>query len=736
MSISEGHSALPEPSTSEVGEYMYTKENSKEDSNGGIQLDSIGHLSQSPDSIIEESDEIASLAKPLSSGRESKKKHSSVIIRMTTNDSNPPSTPKSPLSRRGTGLSRIRKTLFHKDSGLSVQESWRKKNATVRLKNSKNFVSFHNIYYTIPQGYFWQRKPPKVILNNVSGIMRSGVNAIMGPSGSGKSTLLDILADRKDRRWVTGHVLINGEKQPHNFKCACGYVVQDDILTGTLTVKENVYLSALLRLPPEMDKDEKLEKVDEVIEELGISHVADTLIGTAFTRGISGGQRKRTSIARELVVSPGVLFLDEPTTGLDSTTAESVIQILHNLSKEGRVIIMSIHQPRYSIFRLCDHLMLLSRGVVVYTGVGRATLPYFTNTLGVECDEFENPADFFLDNLNETENASDPETGDIGHPLGNKWCDSEDYQILTDELNPLLDKAIDQPDGIAPKYATNPLTQTYYLFGRGMKKLLRDPIAGVVVWLQNIALGVFAGVIFYQLGDEENALLDRSGAIFFCMLCNLFTVATSLGLFVNERALFIHENSSGFYRVSSYFFSKIFGDLIPLRLLPVPFFSAIAYWMIGLQAEVGKFLLFMLGIFAQNMTAAGLVYSISAAVGTFSVAQIIYIVLLVFAMIFGGFFVSLNTVPSWVTWLQWLSYFKYTYAILLENELENTEFTYCARYNGTVCLFTTVEEGNDYLENLNFHQYNIYWNFLGLGLLALALFILTYIFLLRIKKTT
>ncbi|XP_065904848.1 broad substrate specificity ATP-binding cassette transporter ABCG2-like isoform X2 [Dysidea avara] len=724
MPISEGHSALPnEPTTSEVGEFivnMYTKENFKEYSNGGIQLDPIGHLFQSPDSIIEgaagkKSDEIASLAKPLASAGESKKEHSTIIVQMTTNDSNPPSTPKSPLSRRGTGLSRIRITLFHKDSGVSVQESWRKRNSTVRLKNSKNFVSFHNIYYTIPQGYFWQRKPPKVILNNVSGIMRSGVNAIMGPSGSGKSTLLDILADRKDRRWVTGHVLINGEKQPHNFKCACGYVVQDDILTGTLTVKENVYLSALLRLPPEMDKDEKLEKVDEVIEELGISHVADTLIGTAFTRGISGGQRKRTSIARELVVSPGVLFLDEPTTGLDSTTAESVIQILH---------------------KLCDHLMLLSRGVVVYTGVGRAALPYFANTLGVECDEFENPADFFLDNLNETENASDRETGDTGHPLGNKWYDSEDYQILTDKLKRLLNKAIDQPDGIAPKYATNPLTQTYYLFGRGMKKLLRDPTAGVAVWLQNIVLGVFAGIIFYQLGDGENALLDRSGAIFFCMLCNLFTVATSLGLFVNERALFIHENSSGFYRVSSYFFSKFFGDLIPLRLLPVPFFSAIAYWMIGLQAEVEKFFLFMLGIFAQNMAAAGLVYSISAAVGTFPVAQIIYIVLLVFAMIFGGFFVSLNTVPSWVTWLQWFSYFKYTYAILLENELENTEFTYCGRYNGTVCLFTTVEEGNDYLENLNFRQYNIYWNFLGLGLLALALFILTYIFLLRIKKTT
>ncbi|XP_065903806.1 broad substrate specificity ATP-binding cassette transporter ABCG2-like [Dysidea avara] len=343
--------------------------------------------------------------------------------------------------------------------------------------------------------------------------MRSGVNAIMGPSGSGKSTLLDILADRKDRKWVTGYVLVNGEKQPRNFKCASGYVVQDDVLTGTLTVRENVFLSALLRLPPEMTHAEKLEKVDEVIEELGIYHVADTLIGSAFTRGVSGGQRKRTSIAMEMVVSPGILFLDEPTTGLDTTTAESVIQILHNLSKDGRVIIMSIHQPRYSIFKLFDQLTLLSRGVVIYTGVGRATLPYFTNTLGMECDAFDNPADFFLDKLNEAENdlqPPDPETGDTGHPLGNKWRDSEDYQILIDELNPILDNAIDQPDGITPKYATNSLIQSFYLLGRGVKNLMRNPSAGLVVWVQNIILGLFTGIIFFQLDDGENALFDRA----------------------------------------------------------------------------------------------------------------------------------------------------------------------------------------------------------------------------------
>ena len=192
MSASEGHSTLPNvPTITEVEVHtlsmqsMHTK-NYKEDLDRGIQLDPVGQ-SRNFETITEgagseKSDEIVPLAKPLtteSSGRltsqgsmisdqESRKGRSSAIVRMVSSDSTaPPSTPKSRMSRRGTGLSRRKTSLFRRDSGLSLQESWRKKDATVRLKSSNNFVSFHNVNYTVPQGYFWQHKPPKVILNNV-----------------------------------------------------------------------------------------------------------------------------------------------------------------------------------------------------------------------------------------------------------------------------------------------------------------------------------------------------------------------------------------------------------------------------------------------------------------------------------------------------------------------------------------------------------------------------------------
>ena len=185
MSTSEGHSVLP--TTSEDGVLTVRIKTSKEDLNEGIELDPIDRPSHSPESITEgvtgeENDEIVPLAKPLTTDTpekltsqtsvtfdpESTKERDTVIARMTSTDSSAPSTPKSPLSKRSPGISRqISSALLRRDSNLSVQESWRKKSASVRLKSSNNFVSFHNICYTVPQGYFWQHKPPKVILNDV-----------------------------------------------------------------------------------------------------------------------------------------------------------------------------------------------------------------------------------------------------------------------------------------------------------------------------------------------------------------------------------------------------------------------------------------------------------------------------------------------------------------------------------------------------------------------------------------
>ncbi|GAA57598.1 ATP-binding cassette sub-family G member 2, partial [Clonorchis sinensis] len=241
-------------------------------------------------------------------------------------------------------------------------------------------VSFHDVSYEVSLRKFpWSCPAHLPVLSNLNGIMLPGMNAIMGPTGCGKSSLLDVLAGRKNPQQLSGYVLLDGERLRANVhRHLCGYVVQDNIAVDTLTVRENIAFSAALRLPRKLTSEERRAKVDEVIEELGLTSVADRLLGTAYVRGVSGGERKRTCIGIELVKNPLVLYLDEPTTGLDAYTAGSVMKTLRRLADCGRTIVFSIHQPKYSIYRLFDRLTLLCNGKMVYHGPsGQVPIQYF-----------------------------------------------------------------------------------------------------------------------------------------------------------------------------------------------------------------------------------------------------------------------------------------------------------------------------------------------------------------------
>lgn len=173
--------------------------------------------------------------------------------------------------------------------------------------------------------------------------------------------------------------------------------MQDDRMLGTLTVKEHLSYVARLRLPSYLTYEQKMARVDEVLEELSISHIADSIIGTTTSRGISGGEKRRLSIATELITDPPILFLDEPTSGLDAYTAYSLVQTLQKLAHDKeRTIVVSIHQPRSNIYYLFDSLMLLAYGEVIYYGTANDSLPYF-NALNHNCPPNYNPADYFID---------------------------------------------------------------------------------------------------------------------------------------------------------------------------------------------------------------------------------------------------------------------------------------------------------------------------------------------------
>lgn len=241
----------------------------------------------------------------------------------------------------------------------------------------------------------------KQILTNVRGVAHPGeILAIMGASGAGKTTFLDILARKNKRGTVSGDFYVNGEKvNDTDFKNVVGFVDQEDTMLSTLTVHETIMTSALLRLPRDMGRSAKEQRVYEVEKQLGIFAIKDSLIGSeeGKGRGISGGEKRRVGIACELVTSPSILFLDEPTSGLDAYNAYNVIECLVTLAKTyKRTVIFTIHQPRSNIVALFDRLLLLAKGKTVYSGDFASCQDYFEH-IGYSCPPGFNIADYLVD---------------------------------------------------------------------------------------------------------------------------------------------------------------------------------------------------------------------------------------------------------------------------------------------------------------------------------------------------
>ncbi|XP_075670931.1 ABC transporter G family member 24-like isoform X1 [Castanea sativa] len=241
----------------------------------------------------------------------------------------------------------------------------------------------------------------KHLLRCVTGKIKPGrITAVMGPSRAGKTTFLSAVAGKAIGCRMTGLIHINGMNDSiHSYKKIIGFVPQDDIVHGNLTVEENLWFSAKCRLPTYLSKLDKVLVVERVIEFLGLQTVRASLVGTVEKRGISGGQRKRVNVGLEMVMEPSLLILDEPTSGLDSASSQQLLRALRREALEGVNICMVVHQPSYALFKMFDDLILLAKGgLTAYHGPVKKVEEYLAG-LGINVPERVNPPDYFIDIL-------------------------------------------------------------------------------------------------------------------------------------------------------------------------------------------------------------------------------------------------------------------------------------------------------------------------------------------------
>eukprot|EP00916_Digyalum_oweni_P026591 GHVL01043669.1.p1 GENE.GHVL01043669.1~~GHVL01043669.1.p1 ORF type:complete len:363 (+),score=45.61 GHVL01043669.1:46-1134(+) len=302
----------------------------------------------------------------------------------------------------------------------------------------------------------------KRILHNVSGVVYPGeMVAIIGASGAGKSTLLNVLSRRN---WTNeGSVLWNNKPTDQEFSRIAAYVQQDDLFYASLTVKEHLEFQALLRLGNTVSKENRKFQVEAIIERLGLTKCQDSLIGDPnhqSKRGISGGERKRLGVASEIITNPSVLFCDEPTSGLDTFMAASVVKVMRSLSRSGRTVMATIHQPSSKTFALFDKVLILGEGRMIYYGQREAALPYF-DSIGYPCPNYTNPADHFIETLAVTK----PEKKEELKVLGEKWIEAEAKYVDTNHPDIIEDNEVGTV-GKPKKYALGYFQQFAVLMRR------------------------------------------------------------------------------------------------------------------------------------------------------------------------------------------------------------------------------------------------------------------------------
>ncbi|KAJ4918835.1 hypothetical protein JOQ06_021795, partial [Pogonophryne albipinna] len=506
-------------------------------------------------------------------------------------------------------------------------------------------VSFHNIDYKVTVGgncLCRKKGTIKEILIDLNGLMKPGLNAIMGATGSGKSSFLDVLAARKDPAGLSGEVLIDGAHQPPNFKCLSGYVVQDDVVMGTLTVRENLTFSAALRLPASVSQEEKKQKVEKLIQELGLR------------------RRKRTSIGMELIIDPPVLFLDEPTTGLDASTANSVLLLLKRVHLAAALALNNSDVSSSSMQGIEDKLVQEYR----------------------KCSQYrETRAE--LERITEGKKSS---------------SSSSHSRTIT--------------------YKTGFFTQFRWVLKRTFQNLVLNPQTSFAQIAVSLLLALVVGVIFFGVKNDASGLQNRMGALYFMAVDQCFSSLSSAALLIAERKLFIHEYISGYYRVSVYFLCKMLSDIITLRTIPAILYACVSYFMIGLKPTVTAFFIFVFSITMVTYTATAMVLAISADMTVVAIANIFMTIACVFMMIFAGLLVNLPSIASWLAWLKYFSIPRYGLAALQINEFTGLKF--CGGINTTNIppgITCTGEEFLDY-QGVDWSTWGLWQNHVALGVMT------------------
>ncbi|KAK6268106.1 hypothetical protein QUC31_012266, partial [Theobroma cacao] len=617
-----------------------------------------------------------------------------VLFTLALTYPNPPSSPQAVISEDSADeMESNRETAIRGISSESNSSSTNRNANSTREAAKKGMVlpftplamSFNKVNYHVDM-------PPEMkvqgvtedklqLLREVTGAFRPGVlTALMGVSGVGKTTLMDVLAGRKTGGYIEGDVRISGfPKKQETFARVSGYCEQNDIHSPQITVRESLIYSAFLRLPKEIDTEEKMIFVDQVMELVELDNLKDGLVGLPGITGLSTEQRKRLTIAVELVANPSIIFMDEPTSGLDARAAAIVMRTVRNTVDTGRTVVCTIHQPSIDIFEAFDELLLMKRGgqVIFFGPLGRNSqkiIEYFEAIPGIpKIKETYNPATWMLEVSSVAVEAR----------LGIDFAEHYKSSSLHQQNQALVEELSRPPQGAKDLYFTTQYTLSMWgqfkcCLWKQFKTYWRTPEYNLVRLVFTLVAALIVGSIFWRVGTkmkDATQLTMITGAMYvavmFLGVTNCQTVQPVVAI---ERTIFYRETAAGMSSAFPYALAQVIAE-IPYVLTQSSYYTLIIFAMINFKWTAKKFFWFLFVHFFTFLYFTFYGMMNVAITPNVHIAAILAAAFYSLFNLFSGFCIPRPRIPGWWVWYYWVCPIAWTIYGLITSQYGEDEHT-------------------------------------------------------------
>ncbi|KZT29972.1 P-loop containing nucleoside triphosphate hydrolase protein [Neolentinus lepideus HHB14362 ss-1] len=583
------------------------------------------------------------------------------------------------------------------------------------------------------------RQTRKTILSDISAVFRPGkVSVILGPSGAGKSSLLEVISGHLttgifSKFEISGDVLFNAEAMSETTKGLVAFVQQNDsYLLPALTIRETLHYAARLHLRG-MPRKAKIQRAEEVLRMMGLRPVADNIVGGETVKGISGGEKRRLSLAIQLMSDPSVLICDEPTSGLDAFTALSIMDALRNIATSGRTVIVTIHQPRSEIWATSfDDVLLLCNGRIVYTGPKDRLLPTL-EAAGEVAPLFYNPADFALDviSIDRRDEIARKETTARVEKLLDSWKSSAGVKGLEEHK---VDLESARPQSIQEKGDDASHQESVFfalpiVLSRSWTNLRRQQDVFVARLANSPFLALLFWLFFLRLTKGASGAQDRVGLLIENSAMPFVGMLASIAVYPAERDAFYREykNPTSRYSAATFILSYSIQE-IPMQVAAAMLYSIIMLAGMNLQLDARIYFEYVTGIFGllNFGESIGSLHSGWVINGGLSVS-IVSSALTILSQTSG---IVSATLPKWLQIIGWASALTYQARVAFINEFTGLQF-HCTEdeISSGECLAVS---GEQMIETFGFKDRNTA-KFTGLLLVLITIYRLLAFLAVRLR---